>query len=107
MLPKQRQHLKGGIIMKRKRAIRGVVVVIGVLALLCSHIMVTTALAQNSPGLFASHAAMAMGALAEKEMRANEQKQNIVAKSDVKNAQHSAVTIEENERLQNDNDTVK
>lgn len=89
--------------MKTKRAIRVVVVVIGVLALLCSHLMVSTALAQGSSDFSGWHAAMAMANLAEKELRTNEQK--AVAERDVTIAQHTATITEENKGYLNKNDT--
>jgi hypothetical protein len=91
--------------MNTKRTIRVVVVVIGALALLCSHLTVSAALAQGSPDFSGWHAAMAMANVAEEEIRANGQE--AVAEHDVKIAQHPVVITEENKESQNKKDTGK
>jgi hypothetical protein len=99
------KHRKGGMIMNTKRTIRVIVVVIGALALLCSHLTVSDALAQGSPDFSGWHAAMAMANLAEEEIRANEQK--AVAEHNVKIAQHPVVITEENKEYHNKKDTAE
>jgi hypothetical protein len=74
MILKQGKNQKGGMIMKTRRTIKVVVVVIGALAMLCSHLTLSTALAQGSSDFSSFSAAMAMATLAEKEIRINEQK---------------------------------
>ncbi len=84
--------------MKTQRTIKVVVVALGILALLCSHLTVSPALAMSSPDFSGWHAAMAMANLAEREIRDNEQK--AAAERAVKIAQNTTVVAEENGEFQ-------